>query len=143
MTNDVFYAILKLVSGEEILSKVCAFEENEDIMIVLDNPIIVNIFSNQSLKFPLIKVEPWVSLSNENIFIIKRSNVMTMTEVKDNNLIEIHEKYVKNIESEKQNLKDTKDIVINSNMGYVRKVNEAREIFERLYQSKETPTNFD
>ena len=42
MTKDIFYAILKLVSGEEIISKVCAFIENEEILIVLDHPITVN-----------------------------------------------------------------------------------------------------
>lgn len=139
MTEDVFYAIVKLVSGEELLSKVCAFEENDDVLIVLDNPIIVKFITIPNQKIPLIKVEPWISLSKENTFIIKRSHILTMTEVKESSVSKIHQKYVQDMKSPK--ISNHSDIT--SSMGYVNSVTKAREYLEELYNSKQPYSNFD
>ena len=40
MTTDIFYAIIKLVSGEELLSKVCAFVENENMIEMVKNNVV-------------------------------------------------------------------------------------------------------
>ena len=37
--EEDFYAIIKLISGEEILSKVCPCDEDDRIVLILDNPI--------------------------------------------------------------------------------------------------------
>ena len=37
--GDEFYAIIKLVSGEEILSLVCPDENDGDAVLILQNPI--------------------------------------------------------------------------------------------------------
>lgn len=137
MTSDIFYSILKLTSGEEILAKVCAFIENDEVMIVLDHPIIVNIIISQKSKEPFVKVLPWVSLTNETIHIIRRKDVMTMTEVKDENLALIHQKYVREVTEGVSQYSTTKK------RNNILKVDESRSLFERLYNSKESSTATD
>ena len=135
MIKDVFYAIVKLVSGEEILSKVCAFEEDDEILIVLDNPIIVNLMVNPKSKLPLVKVSPWINLSTDTTHIIRRNHVITMTEVKDENMVRIHNQYVNDLNPSSK--------TSNSNRGSIININDARKSLEELYNSKESHSNFD
>jgi hypothetical protein len=139
MTEDVFYAIVKLVTGEELLAKVCAFEENDEVLIVLDNPIIVKFIVIPNQKLPLVKVEPWITLSKENTFIVRRDHIISMTEVKDESIAKIHLKY----SQDESSTKFSNHSQITPGMGYVNSVENARKELEKLYQSKETYTNLD
>lgn len=139
MTSDLFYAILKLVSGEELLAKVCAFIENDEVLVVLDNPITVNFINNPKTKNPMVKVNPWISLTTETTHIINRKNIITMTEVKDEQLVDIHERYVNEMTSTSNSMfgnsiKSTSHVV---------NINDARKSLEKLYKSQESPSNFE
>jgi hypothetical protein len=137
MINDVFYATLKLVSGEEIISKVGAFIENGEVLVVLDNPINVSIINAPNIKTPLIKVEPWITLTESETHIINRKNIIAMNEIKDLSLIRIHQQYIYNKD------KETNQINITPGMGYVSKIKDARKILEDLYQSQDSPSKFE
>lgn len=127
--NEEFYAVIKLVSGEEIFSKVCAFEENEDILLVLDHPVFVQTTFVPKLGVPVAKVNPWINLTEETTFIINRDKVMTMTEVKDSVMIKMHKRYIR-----EQN-KSSNQTKLSPNMGYVSSIAEARVSLEKLYKS--------
>lgn len=127
--NEEFYAVVKLVSGEEIFSKVCAFEENTEILLVLDHPVFVETAFSQKLGVPIAKINPWINLTQETTFIINRDKVITMTEVKDNVLIKMHTRYIK-----EQN-KSSNQTQISPNMGYITSIPEARISLEKLYRS--------
>lgn len=143
MTPDVFYATLKLVSGEELLAKVCAFIENDEVMIVLDHPIFVNIMMAHKSRIPMIKVLPWNALSTDSTHIIRRNHILTMSEVKDKNLVKIHNQYMEDIKSSftSSNFSLNSDTL--SHSGQFSTVDEARITLEKIYQSKESPTNSD
>ena len=91
--SDEFYCILKLVSGEEILSLISVDDNDNDPMIVLQNPITVRLVHNYSGAH--IKVKPWMDLSNDDIFMIRLDKVMTMSETTDEKLIQIYNDYIK------------------------------------------------
>ena len=130
--NEEFYAVLKLISGEEIFSKVCAFTEDDEVLVVLDNPIFVETTFIPKLNAPVVKVNPWISLTEETTFIIKRNMIITMNETKDSKLIKMHKRYTK-----EQN-KITNQSTITSNMGYVSSIADARVSLEKLYRSNST-----
>lgn len=132
--NEEFYAVLKLISGEEIFSKVCAFVEEDEVLVVLDNPIFVETTFIPKLNAPVARVNPWISLTEETTFIIKRNMIITMTETKDSNLIKMHKRYIK-----EQN-KITNQSTITSNMGYIASIADARVSLENLYRSN-SPSN--
>ncbi|MCJ7648591.1 MAG: hypothetical protein MUP85_08255 [Candidatus Lokiarchaeota archaeon] len=137
MTTDIFYATLKLVSGEEIISKVCAFIENGEVLVVLDNPINVNIINVPNIKVPLIKVEPWITLTESETHIINRKNIITMNEIKDTSLIRIHQKYIQGKDS------NTRQTSITPDMGYISKIEDARKLLENLYESQDSHSKFE
>lgn len=127
--NEEFYAVIKLVSGEEIFSKVCAFEEKKEVLIVLDHPVFVQTTFSHKLGAPIAKVNPWINLTEETTFIINRDKVLTMTEVTDSALIKMHRRYIK------EHNKSSNQTQISPNMGYVTSIPEARVSLEKLYRS--------
>jgi hypothetical protein len=127
--NEEFYAVIKLVSGEEIFSKVCAFEENQDILLVLDHPVFVETTYSPKLRVPIARINPWINLTEETTFIINRDKVMTMTEVKDTTLVKMHKRYIK------EHNKSSNQSKISPNMGYITSIPEARVSLEKLYRS--------
>lgn len=129
--NEEFYAVLKLVSGEEIFSKVCAFEENDDVLLVLEHPIFVETTYVPKLGVPVARVNPWLNLTEDTTFIINRDKIITMTEVTDNVMIKMHRRYVR-----EQN-KSTNQTKISPNMGYVSSIADAKVSLEKLYNSSE------
>ena len=91
--GEEFYAILKLVSGEEIFSLIVVDNENDDdTVIVLQNPVIM--WSVVSPGGTFVKVKPWMELPNEDIFIIRLDKVITMTESNDKKLINLYNHYI-------------------------------------------------
>lgn len=131
MTKDIFYATLKLVTGEELISIVCAFIEDGEVLIVLDNPIIATLMEIRNMKVPIIKVLPWLTTTSNTTYIINRKHIISMNEIKDESIIKVHQQYVRDKNS------ITNQTQITSGMGYVSTIQEARKSLEKIYNSQE------
>jgi len=129
--GEEFYAIIKLVSGEEILSLIMVDENEGDPVIVLQNPVTMKAFHNQHGMH--LKVKPWIEMSSDDFFMIKLDKIITMTETKDEKLINIYNNYIED--------DDTIDVYNpsgkvkpSSKMGYVSSVEDARKNLERIFK---------
>ena len=127
--EEDFYAIIKLISGEEILSKVCPCDEDDRIMLILDNPITMESITIRQLVITTIKVSPWIKFSDDSMFVMDMEKIITMTEVTDEDLIKIHQKFVR-----ERNKKSNKS-ELTSKMGYLSSIADARISLEKLYKS--------
>lgn len=127
--EDDFYAIIKLISGEEILSKVCPCDENDRVMLILDNPITIESVTIRQLGISTIKVSPWLKFADDSMFIMDIEKVITMTEINDENLIKMHKKFVRE-RNKKSNKSD-----LTSKMGYLSSIDSARVSLEKLFKS--------
>jgi hypothetical protein len=135
--GDEFYAIIKLTSGEEILSLISIDENEGDPIIMLQNPITMKIINSH--RGIHIKVKSWIEMSSDDIFIIKPDKVMTMTETTDERLIGIYTNY---IEDEDDNLYDSISepkssvgkVTPSQKMGYVSTVEDARKKLEDIFK---------
>ena len=127
--EEDFYAIIKLISGEEILSKVCPCDEDDRIMLILDNPITMESITIRQLGITTIKVSPWIKFSDDSMFVMDMEKIITMTEVTDEDLIKIHKKFVR-----ERNKKSNKS-ELTSKMGYLSSIADARISLEKLYKS--------
>jgi hypothetical protein len=129
--GDEFYAIIKLISGEEILSLIMIDENNGDPIVILQNPITIKMIQNSKGTF--IKVKPWMELSDDDFFIIKYDKIITMTETKDNNMITIYNNYIE--DDSTVDLHKPGGCVRPSNkMGYISSVDDARKKLERIFK---------
>jgi len=127
--EEDFYAILKLVSGEEILSKVCPCDEDDRIVLILDNPITMESVTIRQLGISTIKVSPWIKFADDSMFVMDMEKVITMTEITDEDLIKMHQKFVR-----ERNKKSNKS-QLTSKMGYLSSIADARISLEKLYKS--------
>lgn len=127
MIEDDFLAVLKLKTGEEVISSVCACTEEDEIMLILDNPIVMK--ENDTPLGTVVRVEPWIKYSGETMFFIDMDQVVTMSEVTDERIISVYDQYVKESQFGTSKIKPTKQ------MGYISKIDEFRKDLEKLYKS--------
>jgi hypothetical protein len=128
--EEDFYCILKLVSGEEILSLVMMDDNDGDPVIVLQNPVVMKAFQNEYGVH--LKVKPWMELSSDDFFIIKPDKVITMTETNDERLLEIYTTYILDNEEDLVSTSSNK-IKPSSKMGYISSVDDARKSLEKIF----------
>ena len=77
--GEEFYAIIKLTSGEEILAMVCVDESEDQPVIILNNPVTMKYMSHGGLVKSLIKVKPWLELSDQDIFAVSYTHLTLPT----------------------------------------------------------------
>ena len=131
--GEEFYAIIKLVSGEEIMSLVMPDENEDDTLLVLQNPLIMKMHQNTHGYY--IKVKPWLELTTEDFFMIKLDKIITMTETKDQRIINVYNRYLSDEEDDVNPLdnKLTSKVNISEKMGYLNSVEESRKKLEDIF----------
>jgi hypothetical protein len=131
MSED-FYCILKLVSGEEILSLISVDDNDGDPIIVLQNPVIMELIDGKGKCY--VKVRPWMELPSDDFFMVKLDKVITMTETTDRKLIDVYTKYLNNGDSIDL-YRPYGEVKVSNEMGYVSSVEDARKKLEELYKN--------
>jgi|TARA_Y100001937_G_scaffold57711_1_gene79081 hypothetical protein len=128
MIEDDFYATLKFKSGEEIFAKVAASEEDTRTMLLVSNPVIVNEIKTKHGVVGY-KVEPWLKTTTDDMFIIDLSDILTMSESFDIEMIMMYQNYVR------QATKEGNYTKIDRKMGYLGNVNDTKEILEKIFKN--------
>jgi hypothetical protein len=129
MIEDDFYATIKLKTGEEIYAKVAASEEVDRTMLLVSNPIVIAEIKTKNGNIMGYKLEPWLKTTKEDMFIINITDVLTMTESSDIEMISMYQNYVRQSNKEGNNSKLTRS------MGYLSNVNDAKELLEKIFKS--------
>ena len=129
--GEDFYCILKLVSGEEILSIISVDENDGDPIVVLQNPVIMELINEKEKSY--VKVRPWMELPSDDFFMIKLDKIITMTETTDKKLIDIYTKYLNN-DNSIDVYKPMGEVKVSNEMGYISSVEDARKKLEELYK---------
>ena len=96
--GEEFVAVIKLVSGEEILASVCVDETGEEPIIIAHTPVTMKMINNGMY----VKIKPWMELADDDMFVFRTDKIITMSEVKDQKVIKIYERYVEE-ENEEEN----------------------------------------
>ena len=132
MIEDDFYATIKFKSGEEIFAKVAASEEINRTVLLVSNPIIVN--EVQGKKGMLgYRIEPWLKTTKEDMFMIDLTDVLTMSESSDVEMISMYQRWLRDTSKIKND-----EPKLSRKMGYISNVNDAKDILEKLYKLKES-----
>jgi hypothetical protein len=126
MMGEEFYCVLKLISGEEIFSLVSIDENNEDPIVILQNPVVMKISYTEVGS--IVKIKPWMEIPDDDFYMIKLDKIITMTEITNKSTIGIYNKYLDN----EFNLNG--EVKITDKMGYISSVENARKKLEDLYK---------
>jgi len=136
--GDEFYAIIKLTSGEEILSLVSVDENDGDPLLLLQNPITMKVYNTHHGVH--IKVKSWIEMSSDDIFVIKPDRIITMTETTDDRLIDIYTNYINDEDDfdmqsySPSNSKESGATRPSRKMGYLSSVEDARKKLEDIFK---------
>ena len=146
--DEEFYAVIKLVSGEEILSVVLVDDSTDDTLLVLQNPITIKMMNSGTGIY--LKVKPWMELVEDDIYFIKLDKVLTMTETTNEKLIELYKNYLEDDDTGGTNTysasptsidvyKPSGEVNVSEQKGYITSVDDARETLEKIFKlSKES-----
>ena len=79
--EDEFYASLKLITGEEIVSKVVYLADEDKVM--LENPLQVDPAKQRkgALEISGFSFREWVCATFDKMFILNRNHIITMSEI--------------------------------------------------------------
>jgi len=126
--EEDFYATVKFKSGEEIFAKVAASEEKERTMLVISNPIVVEELKGKRGVVGY-KIEPWLKTTTDDMFIVNLSDVLTLSESSDIEMIMMYQDYLRTSDKENQN-----QASLSRSMGYLGTVSDTKELLEKIFK---------
>ena len=126
MPEEEFLGALKIVTGEEVLSKVTYVNDENGNYLVLENPIVVEEVTMDSRVGA--KVSPWMKFSKERSFIVPMDRIVTCVECD----IEVSMFYEMSIEK----IDPDYNIKTASKEGDLGTVEESRAILESIFKKK-------
>ena len=68
--EEEFYAVIKLISGEEIFSTVCPSIEEDHQVLILSNPVTIEVIVMKQIGMQGYKVGPWLKFADDDMFIL-------------------------------------------------------------------------
>ena len=139
--GEEFVAIIKLVSGEEILASVCVDETGEEPIIIVHTPVTMKMINNGMY----VKIKPWMELADDDMFVFRTDKIITMSEVKDQKVNKIYERYVEEENEDNkinQLLPAGGEVKPDEKMGYISSVEDARKSLENIFKNNiDKPNN--
>ena len=128
--EEEFYATVKLITGEEVVAKVCYLPDEDKLL--MENPLQVELAKQRKgqLEVTGFSFKEWVSATFDQMFVIKRDHVITMSEV-DGQIQEFYEKTIQRLENGK-NLTGRGNKLPRGS-GYLGSVKEMKKSLEDLF----------
>ena len=127
--EDEFYGVIKLITGEEIFGLVSIDENDGDPVIMLQSPVIMKVFNNPTGQY--VKIKPWLEIPEEDIFLIKYDKIITMTEVKNEQMIQFYDRYLSDDDFD---FEVDGRVNLSDHMGLLSTVEDARKKLEEIFK---------
>ena len=99
--GDEFYSVIKLTTGEELFALVSIDENDGDPILILQNPVTMRM--TRSSNGTMLRVKPWLEIPSDDFYVIRLDKIITMTEVKDEDMIEFYNNYLEDDSTDETN----------------------------------------
>ena len=132
--DEEFHGIFKLLNGEEVLGKAVLTEDEGETLVFIQDPVSTQIVHKELENGNTVRglgFAKWMQFSNEDFFIIREKDILTVTSMSKDVVI-LYEAFIISDDEDSEN-KQQKDL--EPEMGYLGKIDEARNLFERIYKS--------
>jgi len=128
--EEDFYATIKLLSGEELVARVCYLPDEDKVM--LERPLMVENAKQRKgqLEVSGFALKEWISATFDNMFIINKDHILTMIEI-EGEIVDFYEKTLNRLESGKSLAGRGNKLPRTS--GYVGSVKEMKKTLEDIY----------
>ena len=135
MQEEDFLATIKLITGEEIISKVSYMPEDDSL--VLENPMSVTRVAQQRKNIQVngFALCEWIHSTFDHMFVLPKQHVITMTEVEDEKIANFYSQAVEKHISDLTTYKETSEPQpFTRNMGHLGSVIKTKKFLEELYK---------
>ena len=131
--SDKFLAVVKLKTSEEVLAKIEMSPEGD--VLSLDCPAMIGESSfTRKPGISIVKIEPWIKTGREKTYIVEMSNVITICEISDKDVIKAYNNFVKAY-YESEGLLQKPKPKMTKEMGYISNVKDARKSLEDIFKN--------
>ena len=127
--EDEFYGVIKLTTGEEIFAMISIDENDGDPVIMLQSPVVMKVYQNPTGQY--VKIKPWLEIPEEDIFLLKYDKIITMTEVKNEQMIQFYDRYLSDNDFD---FEIDGRVNLSDHMGLLSTVEDARKKLEDIYK---------
>ena len=133
--EEDFIATIKIITGEEIISKVSYMPDDDSL--VLENPMSVTPIHQQKKNLHIngFALSEWIHSTFDHMFVLPKQHVLTMTEVEDKKIELFYKETVKKHVSELDAFKKSQiPQEFTRNMGNLGSVKKTKTFLEDLYK---------
>ena len=131
--SDKFLAVVKLKTSEEVLAQIEMSPQGDAIS--LDYPAMVGESSfTRKPGVSIIKIEPWIKTGREKTYIVEMSNIITICEISDKDVIKAYNNFVKAYYESESPFQKSKP-KMTKEMGYISNVKDARKSLEDIFKN--------
>jgi len=133
--EEEFLATIKLITGEEIVSKVSYMPDDDSL--VLENPMEVTYVDQQrkNAKVQGFSLSEWIHSTFDHMFVLPKQHVITMTEVEDERIQKFYnesvEKHILQLTTFKESFEPQK---FTRKMGNLGSIKEMKKSLEDIYK---------
>jgi Sm_like domain len=125
--REEFYAVLKLVTGEEILTQIKKLDKEYEGYFILHSPIQVDEVCIPGIISGL-KVDRWMKISNQETFLLHKDKILTMLEL-DSPVKLFYQKSLDKLKIEENSHRNN----VSEDSDYLSSIEEIRNTLEELY----------
>ena len=132
--EEDFLATIKLITGEEIVSKVSYMPDDDSL--VLENPMQVTYIDQQkrAARVTGFALTEWIHSTFDHMFVLPKQHVVTMTEVEDKRIEKFYDesvkKYMNHLTAFKESFEPQK---FSRKMGNLGSIKETKKSLEDLF----------
>ena len=130
-----FIATIKLTTGEELISKVSYMPDDDSL--VLENPMSVTRVDQQkkNIRVNGFALSEWIHSTFDNMFVLPKQHVITMTEIEDKKISEFYTESVRRHTTEINHFRESYDPQsFTREMGHLGSVKNTKKFLEDLYK---------
>jgi hypothetical protein len=135
--DEEFHFIVKLISGEEIIAKGFAVEDDGETQVFMCNPVIIQVVSRLSGKTTVkgLSMTKWMQFSDEDFFILNEKDIISIGGL-NTEMVHMYELFIKKTNQDKtiEDAIKESEVELDTNMGYLSTVDEARKKLEKIYK---------
>jgi hypothetical protein len=128
--EEEFYATIKLISGEEVVAKICYLPDEDKVL--LERPLQVELAKQKKgqLEVSGFTFKEWVTATFDDMFIIRRDHILTISEL-DEEIQSFYEKILNKLEGGRQ--LTGRGSKLSRSSGYLGSVHEVKKTLEDIF----------
>ena len=133
--DDTFFATMKLVTGEEVISEVMATDESGEEFFILGNPIVIgenqHVDQEKGVVISGLVPKKWMLYSNADLTIVYKQHVVSISELDKFGT----DFYKKALIAAKVSCPIKKKVESEKHTGYVGKIEALRKLLQNSYDN--------